>query len=1024
MKIFVSILLAGLLFCTKLLAQDEGRILSGRILDAMDNSPITGANIVILPYYKGTISDVNGEFTINIKGNSSQNLELMATFIGMETVKVPISNTNYYEIKLESSINELEQIVVTSSYGTHKLKEEVVGSISSIQAKDIQVQQAFESVDKMLDGQIAGVSIEVGSIPLAPVSIDIRGQGTLTPTSNVTLTTSSQPLIIIDGVIISEESGIDNSIFDGSGALSENFQNPLASIAPEDIESINVLKDAAAVSIYGADGANGVIIIETKKGKKGRIRFNASTQHGVSEAINQIQYLNGEQYTEVRNAYLQNTGGDLILYNGIDTDWFDLLNRNGSFHKYAVDASGGNDMVTYRVGFNYLKNNEPQAGNYSNQYRVSSSLDFRTKKLKIQLSLNPSITEKINPNTYYSYAYAPNLPVYNEDGSYAPIGVTGLANPLAAIEQNTNETITKALISNLSVNYNITDDWNIHSSFGVDYSDKTQDRYFSGENESGQINGTFTLDDITYPKWGRRLINLRESLGWNWSAMSSYTKQLNNNHYFDVTGGIELREEVKKLERQMGTGFVNPNIINPVSAALRDDDPDTIDDETYANQSYNSDTDSNSRVSFLAQFNYNYKKKYYFLANFRRDESSVFGDDSNVAVNGGFGLGWIISRERLISQIKWIDFLKFKLSMGSTGNSRIGSYRSKGLYTYYDENEGYNQLPYSYPSSAPNSNLSWETNIKYNVGFEFNFLSRFMLNVDYFYDDIRDMISSRDVPTETGYSAVQFNGTDMVNKGIEVALTAHLIRTKDFRWNINFNMATLDNEITSIKNFGDDYSSAATATAIKKGYSTSTIWGVNWVGIDPATGRDLILKDGQIMDSRTYYDNYETSDAEPIGNTQPKLYGGFGSTFYYKNLSLSIRGSYKYGADKLVSRDLISNYRITTNRNLSVNAYDFWRGPGDIATQQAPSDNDIILANSSKYLYDTSHLKLNCINLGYNASVEKFNIGIKTVAVNINVTNPIIFYKEKSPEGKNGIKEFMYTYPQARTWTMGLNASF
>ncbi len=1025
MKIFISILLTSLLFITNLVAQNEGRIISGRILDAADNSPITGANVVILPFYKGTVSDANGEFSITIKETNAQNLELMATFIGMITIKTPITSENYFEIKLESSINELEQIIVTSSYGTKKLKEEVVGSISSIQAKDIQVEQAFESVDKMLEGQVAGVTMEVSSSPLDPVKIDIRGQGTLSPINNTVLSTSSQPLIIIDGVIMSEESGIDNELFDGSGSFTEDFQNPLAQIAPEDIASINILKDAAAVSIYGADGANGVILIETKKGKKGKTIFHASTQHGISEAINQIKYLNGEQYTEVRNAYLQNTGSQTISYNGIDTDWFDLLNRRGSFHKYALNASGGSDRLTYRVGLSYLKNNEPQDGNYANQYRMSTSLVYKAKKLNLSFSLNPSLTEKINPNIYYSYAYAPNLPAYNEDGTYANVGVSGLANPLAAIEQNRNKTQTKGLISSFKVNYDINTNWNVTTSFGVDYKDKKQDRYYSGENESGQINGTFTLDGITYPKWGKRVINLRESLGWNWNATTSYSKQITENHYFDIMGGMELREESKDFERQMGTGFVNPNIINPVSAALRDDDPDTENDDTYNNQSFNSDSDTNSRVSFLGQMNYNFKKRYYLLANFRRDESSVFGDDSNVAYNGGFGIGWIVSKENFFEKIKWVDFLKIKGSMGSTGNSRIGSYRSKGLYTYDEDNEGYNQLPYANPSTAPNGNLSWETTIKYNLGIDFNFLSRYSLTAEYFYDDIKDMISSRDVPYETGYSSIQINGSDMVNKGIEIAFSARVIDSTPFKWNLTFNIATLDNKITSVKNYGDDYSIASVATAIKKGYSTSTIWGVNWAGIDPATGRDLVKKDGQIMDAKTYADNYETSDKEPIGNTQADFYGGFSSVFSFKNkLTLSIRGSYKYGVDKLVSRDLISNYRITSNRNLSVNAYDFWRQPGDIATQQAPTDNEVIYTSLSKYVYDASHLKISSISLSYNLPVQKLNLGLKNMAINFNVTNPAIFYKVKSPNGKNGIKEFMYTYPNARTWTLCLNATF
>ena len=1003
----------------------EGRIIKGRILDSSDNTPLPGANVVILPSYKGTISDMNGEFVLVIKNPEAQKHELMATFIGFNTVKVPITSENYYEIKLKSSVNELQQVIVTSSYGTKKLKEDVVGSITNIQAKDIQVEQAFESVDKMLEGQIAGVNIEVGTSPLDPVKIDIRGQGTLTPTSNAVLTTSSQPLIIVDGVILTEQKGIDNTMFDGSGTYSEDYQNPIANIAPEDIASINVLKDAAAVSIYGADGANGVILIETKKGKTGKVSFQASTQHGVSEAVNRIKYLSGEQYTEVRNAYLSNTGADPIAYNGIDTDWYDLLNRNGSFHKYYVSASGGSDHLTFRIGVNYLKNNEPQDGNYSNQYRISSAFNYKNNKLRVGLSFNPSITEKINPNIYYSYAFAPNLPAYNQDGSFAPVGVTGMANPLAALEQNRNKTHTKGILSNLNAEFDITPYWKAQTSFGLDYTDKEQDRYYSGENESGQLNGTFDLNGITYPKWGRRLINYRESLGWNWTGTTSFTKQLTEFHYFDLTVGMELREETIDVARHMGTGFINPNTVNPVSAALQDDDPDTAEDDTYSNQSYNSDKDSKSRVSFLAQFNYNFKKKYFLLANFRRDESSAFGDDSDVAYNGGVGIGWVISKENMLKDISWIDFLKLKASLGSTGNSRIGSYRSKGLYSFNEDPEGYNQLPYANPGTAPNSKLSWETNIKYNLGIDFNFLSRFTLTAEYFYDDIKDMISNRDVPSGTGFTSVQINGTNMVNKGVEIALTARVIDTNPFKWNLNFNIATLTNEITSVKNFGDDFSAASRATAIKQGYSTSTIWGVNWVGIDPATGRDLVLKNGQIMDARTYYENYETSEAEPIGNTQSDFYGGFGSTFSYKNkLRLSIRGSYKYGADKMVNRDLISNYRITTNRNLSVNAYDYWRGPGDIATQQAPTNNEQILFNSSKYLYDTSHIKISSVSLSYNVPVQNFNIGFKSLSVNCNVTNPAVFYKVKSPKGKNGIKEFMYTYPQARTWTLGLKASF
>lgn len=348
MKLYITIIISALLLCTNLLAQEGGRVITGKILDATDNTPLPGANIVILPYQKGTITDAKGNFSIILRNNLAEDPKIVVSFIGMEMVTIPLTEKNYYEIKLENEINELQQIVITSSYGTKKLKEDLVGSITTIQSKDIQVEQAFESVDKMLDGQLAGVIIESGDSPLEPVSIDIRGQGTLSSTGSTTLTTSTQPLIIIDGVIMREETGIDSDFFDGDGTYSEDFLNPLGQLAPEDIETINVLKDAAAVGIYGSDGANGVILITTKSGQKGKLRFHASTQQGFSEAVNRIEYLSGSQYTELRNEYLSNTGQTGITDNGIDTDWFELLNRNGTFHKYAFDVSGGSNHLTFR----------------------------------------------------------------------------------------------------------------------------------------------------------------------------------------------------------------------------------------------------------------------------------------------------------------------------------------------------------------------------------------------------------------------------------------------------------------------------------------------------------------------------------------------------------------------------------------------------------------------------------------------------------------------------------------------------
>ena len=560
------------------------RTISGKVFNKSDGSTLIGAAVRVNKTLQGTITDFDGNFTLNVSVADTNNITLTVSFVGMIDKEIKPGNKNYIVVYLEENVNELKQLVVTSSYGTQKLKEEIVGSITTIGANDIDVEQASESIDKMLDGQIAGVLTEPSSTINGPVKIDIRGQGSLSPMNNAIIGTSMQPLIIIDGVIMGEETGIDNAFFDGTGSFAENFQNPLAQISPDDIETFTVLKDAAAVGIYGADGANGVILITTKKGKRGKINIGFSSQFGFSEAINRIQYLNGEQYTELRNDYLINSGQEGTLFNGINTDWYSLLNKNGTFKRYNLNISGGKNNFTYRSSVNYVNIDEPQAGNHSGQFRMSNNLSYKLKDLSLTLTLNPSFLDKDAPNIYYSYAFPPNISPYNEDGSYSILGVPGRGNPLAAIEQNLNNTKSFALLSSLSANYKLSKSLNIASTFGIDFKNKEQDRYFSGENESGQFNGTFILNGESYPKWGRRVINLRQGTKWNWQTRLAFNRLINETHQIDALAGLELAEDRSEFEYMSGFGFVNPNIINPVSAAIEDDDPATEKDETLEKQ--------------------------------------------------------------------------------------------------------------------------------------------------------------------------------------------------------------------------------------------------------------------------------------------------------------------------------------------------------------------------------------------------------------------------------------------------------
>lgn len=1004
-------------------AQQNERLIKGKVLGSIDNFPLAGATILVKGTSAGSITNLDGEFKYLLKANDINSLVLVVSYLGFIDAEFSVGTKNYFEIFLEEDFSSLDEVIITSSYGTKKLKEEIVGSISTLTSKDMAIEQASESIDKIVDGQIAGVLVENTSGVGGPVKINIRGQGSLTPLGNAVLGTSTQPLIIVDGVILSEEVGIDSNFFDGSGSFSEDLSNPLAQISPENIESFTVLKDAAAVSIYGADGANGVILITTKKGKKGGVKFGFSSQLGISSAVNQIQYLSGEQYNDLRNEYLKNTttGFTPTPYNGVDTDWFELLNGTGIYSNYNFNVSGASEKINYRTSISYRKIDEPQRGNTTKQVNVGINLGYSHNKFDVGLSLNPSYIKKDAPNIFYSYAFAPTLSPYNEDGSFADVGVLGLGNPLAAIEQNRNITNSYGLLGSLNVSYEISKALKISSLFGLSYTDKEQDRYFSGENESGQTNGTFLLNGIRYNRWGRRVINERNSTKWNWQGQANYNKQFNEVHAVNGVLGFELSQDKANFNAGLGTGFVNPNVLNNVADAIQDDDPNTLDDETNENQSYSSDISYNSRVSFFSQVSYDYKKRYFFLGNFRRDESSVFGDDTNVAYNGGAGVSWIVTNENFLNSSKWLDFLKFKLSYGTTGNSRIGSYRSKGLYTI--SQNGYNGFDEATPSSAPNGELSWEKNTKFNAGLDFNFLNTIELTLEYYYDDIKDLITSRNIPSETGYNSIQLNAASMYNKGFELSAKVKWLQKENLKWTTSFNISTLQSKVTELKGLGSEFSTAERALAQRVGYSTSTIWGIKWVGIDPATGRDLLENNGEIYDAVTYNSLFDATSWVPIGDNQPDAFGGFNNSISYKNLSFSIRGSFQIGGDFLAQDELISKYNITVNRNLSVNAYDFWRNQGDVVLQPIVTSNNPTNSNYDKFLYDATFLRISNINLSYAFPRNAVSF-VDALSVFADISNVAYWYREKSPNNRNGIREFRFTYPQARTISIGLNAKF
>lgn len=1001
-----------ILSCFSGLCQTDIEV-KGNVKSKVDKENLIGASVLINGTNIGGATDLDGNFSFLVASNKLLNAQLEVTYLGFRKQLIPYKGQSFFSITLDEAANELKEVVITSSYGTTKAREDITSSIQTITADELQVSQAVESFDKMLDGVAAGVIITAPSTIGGAVKIDIRGQGSLTPLSGSLVGSSTQPLIIIDGVIMAEEAGFDNEIFNGTGTLSEEFKNPLSKIAPEDIESISILKDAAAVGLYGADAANGVILIKTKKSKNKKPTYSFSTQYGVSQAINKINYLSGDQFYDLKKEYrlaFGDTEQQATLSAGrrdVNTNWFDLLNKNGNFQRYSFSTSFGKGIWNIRASANILKNNEAQIQNNFTRSGLNLNFGFITKRWSSQWVVTPSYVVQNTPNNLFSFAYPSNLSAQNSDGSYTEFGYNQLGNPLAVANQNTNNLKTIGGLLSWNLSYQITSNLKLSTIVGLDRSNKTQLRYFSAENESGRYNGSFVRDGVTYPNWGRRLDYFRNTQRWNQSTQLFYEKSLNK-HHFDAIAGFELQREASDAERLLGTGYLQPQVNNEADAG-----------NTF---SQNTTLSESARISMISQVNYDFNKKYFLVFNLRRDESSSFGGDTDPAINGGLGVSWNLHNESFLNSISQLDLLKFRLSYGVTGNSRIGPYRSLGLYNQdLLTAGGYNGNPYAVPSTAPNPNLSWERNYKFSAGIDVAFLKRYKATVEFFNDNIKDQIVSRNVSPEIGFTSLQINGASMYNRGLELSLAADWYKGNRLNWKTSFNASTLSNKITSLLGLGSAFSTSERASAQRIGFPTSAIWGVQSGGIDPATGREIFIKNGQYYDGATYTKSFDVNDWVVLGNSQPDLYGGIQNTISYSALTLSIRGSYRWGEDVLIQDDLISKYTQIENRNLTTNALNRWRAPGDIALHPSASPFHPIVPNSSRFLYDVSHFRLQNINISY-ALKNVFNL--KAANVYIDVSNVLYLYRSQAPEGENGIAQLRFTYPEARTITSGIQINF
>lgn len=968
------------------------------LITSDDGEPLPGAVISLKGTGKSAVANEQGRFVMTVEPAEAKLGTLVITFVGYERMETKINNRKDIDVALQKKISGLHDVIVTNSYTAARRKEEVIGSIVTVSAKELQVQRPIESFDKMLEGLAAGVQVQTNTELGTPVKINIRGQNSLTNLFNknqTQLTTSSQPLFVVDGVPIVEQRRGDEPI---AFLNNETLLNPLAGINPADIESISVLKDAAAAAIYGANASNGVIIITTKKGRAGKTRMNVGYSYGWSRPINQIKWLNGKQYHDLVKELYLNDGRDpytaevLAGPGDVNTPWFELTNRYGQYHNIDFDLSGGSETTRFRLSGLYLDQQSMQKGNDYKKISFNLRVDHAiTKKLNLSAAISPTIINKNGLNIYSNVPIIPNVPAYNADGSYFQLSTLNVPNPLAVLAQNMDYHSGGTLTGNVRLDFQVLKNLKLSSSAGINGLINKQNLFQSPLNATGASkNGFAEIYDRTNFSW----VTFNQA---NWTPSFK-------DHGFDITAGFEAQSQSTKLLRGAGTGFTYYRL-NELSNAQ--------------SQTSASSKQVSSSYSIYSQAAYNYAKRYFLTLAGRYDAASIFGPDINSTVNASVGAGWIISKEKFLLKAGYIDLLRLRVSYGTTGNSRIGSYQAKGIYTF--NSTGYNGYTSSSPSTAPNPDLSWEKSYKTNLGIDFNFLKRFNITFDWYQSIVDDAISTIRVPVVNGFSTSLANVAKMRNRGFDISATALLIDTK-FKWNLTFNGGFNRNMILAVRNNSFQYSENTTASLLKTGVSTSAIWGFEFAGVDPLTGiPQYKTADGKVVGIGQL--DRSMANAYWLGDRLPILQGGVINGFSYRNVSLTVNITYSFGGKDLVDYNLEADGNNLTNRNASVNLLDRWSKPGDV-TYIPRLSFGIPVVNSTRYVYDATYLKIGNLAVSWSLPEWKQMKGLRAT-VFFNATNILYWYKEDSPKNRNGYRQYRFgSFPEAQTINWGGRINF
>lgn len=977
------------------------REVTGQVLDDENKAPIMGVNVTVKGTRVGTVTDGDGNFRLAVP---SEGRTLVFTFTGYDTRELSLTDSRAtYSVSLPKNVQALNEVIVAVAYGEQERKK-LTGSVGKLTSRQLE-SIPLASVDQILQGKVAGLqSTATSGQPGAAQQVRIRGIGSITA--------SSAPLYVIDGMPVNT----------GDASDLTQTSNLLATLNPNDIESLSVLKDASAASIYGSRAANGVIIINTKKGKAGKTKIRFDTEFG----LNDIAYtpdagkpLNRQEFFELNTEGLIKYFGftedearefmeDNFGYNTAnDYNWPDLVSRNGLQQMVNLSASGGDARTQFFISGGYFKQQSPLYG--SELKRYSGNLNLRhqiSKKFSTGLNLNVATFKQQgefeaagfrNP-VIAAIALLPTQPAYNPDGTpnFNQADFGQIYNPIATREFDKHNNQTSKILGSTFLEYKVIDNLKLTSRFGVDYSNIEEYLYWNPFFGDGLAIGGYQANSYN------RLSN------WVWTNLADYTfRAMDDKLDGSVTVGYEAQQS--RTYTQSGDG----NIL-PKNRAIKYPAPAVPTTATVEGSDY-------AFTSLLSRAQVNYLGRYSLSGSVRRDGSSRFGVNNRYGVFWSVGAAWNIDEENFMQNSKVISALKLRASYGVNGNAGIGNYDWRSTFAFATT---YNSSPASGQTAVGNSNLTWETNKPFDVGVEVGVLNnRIMVEADYYIRKTDNLLLDEPLSNTSGFLTYSNNIGAMENKGFEITINATPVRTKNILWTVSLNGAWNKNKVTRLREGATEI--LFNPGILRVGEDVTSYYLRQWTNANPQTGDAQYFVDATKADVTSTY-----ADAERVivGHASPKGFGGFSTSFTWKFVTFDAQLNYQYGNHIFNQWDFIFlSDGFYFGLNQIKKSLDRWNEDGEITDVpgyvplNGSGSNDF----STRYMYKGDYLRLRNIGLTFQlpASLTK-KAGLTSAKLYVRGTNLWTKTFDKNltvdPEQPvDGITDLQFNIP--KSYTVGLS---